>query len=818
MDNRYKEAFLFLFLLLIHPLSSQNFSGRVTNHKSEPIAGSTVFIVEANQGIACNLQGAFQTTLKEGVYNVEYRCLGHESFSETIQIKPNEKLYRSIVLTEKPIELKEVVVTNNKEDRAYSIMRKAIEKAPYHQRLVNAYEADCYIKGDLELVSVSKIVDKLSSVDGMKMSDFKGNLFIQESYSTIKFRSPDSYEQTVKAFSSSAPDDFDPKDAMRFIISSLYLPRFSGLISPLNPQAFTFYRFRYEGYLEEDGEYINKIKVIPKMKDPELLEGDLYIADNSWDIRYADLTGNMYGIKQQFTITYDLLSDKVYLPTTYSNKLHGKLMGVEGYFNYYASIKYNEIIVNESAESIEKEIKEAKKPKSLEIKMYDKNYLVKTDSLSTQRDSLFWAEIRNTPLNDREKQSYVVKDSIQGRVDSVRKTYTNATFEPFDLVTGGRIGGDSTRFEFKYGGIIGALKDYSFVDGFSLGQKFELSAKLNQSNKLVFTPELYYTTARKNLVWSATLELKYAPMRLGHLIVSAGDVSADFSPSGTALPDDAFSTLFYGENHRMLYRNKYFHLRNAIDLTNGLQLITILKAADRSALTNNTRYRFFGSGSKIKENLQDMEYNDLLSYSVGFTYTPEYYYSIYEGRKRYRHTKYPTITMFYDEGFSSVSSENSRFRRLQGQINHRVRLNPFSSFSYLINAGGYLGDRSRMNFADYKHINTTGNVWAATKSPLYSFMLLDPYQASTNKYWVYSHINYNSKYILFKRLPFLQGKLFNEGLHLKYLYTPTMKNYTELGYSVDLFHMLSLGVHCSFLKFNYESVGLRMVFNMDVFR
>ena len=102
---------------------------------------------------------------------------------------------------------------------------------------------------------------------------------------------------------------------------------------------------------------------IPKMKDPELLEGDLYIADNSWDIRYADLTGNMYGIKQQFTITYDLLSDKVYLPTTYSNKLHGKLMGVEGYFNYYASIKYNEIIVNESAESIEKEIKKLKSPK-----------------------------------------------------------------------------------------------------------------------------------------------------------------------------------------------------------------------------------------------------------------------------------------------------------------------------------------------------------------------------------------------------------------------------------------------------------------------
>ena len=70
--------------------------------------------------------------------------------------------------------------------------------------------------------------------------------------------------------------------------------------------------------------------MIPKVNDPELLEGYLYIADTSWNIRYADLKSNILGIEQHIIITYDNLGGIAYMPTTFSNKVSGKVLMLRG--------------------------------------------------------------------------------------------------------------------------------------------------------------------------------------------------------------------------------------------------------------------------------------------------------------------------------------------------------------------------------------------------------------------------------------------------------------------------------------------------------
>lgn len=93
-------------------------------------------------------------------------------------------------------------------------------------------------------------------------------------------------------------------------------------------------------------------------------------------------------------------------------------------------------------------------------------------------------------------------------------------------------------------------------------------------------------------------------------------------------------------------------------------------------------------------------------------------------------------------------------------------------------------------------------------------MLLDNYVASTNRYWVRTNFNYESKYILIKRLPFLQGKMFTESLHLKNLYTADMK-YSEMGYSLNFTKLLNVGVFASFKKTKYQDFGIRVLFDLD---
>lgn len=811
MNNLKTYYFLLLCILTCLHLSAQNFTGKIIHRKDkQPVVSASVLIRETQQGVACNDDGEFQVKLKPGTYHVDYRCLGFETFSETIRIAAGEKVFRKIELQAKDFNLKEVVVSNN-EDPAYEIMRKAIAKAPFYRLIVKEYEADCYIKGNMELTKVNKMLDKLSKDNsGIKTSEYKDKLFVQESYSTVRFSSPDRYEQTVKAFKSSLPDDKNPKGTMGVFTGSLYQPKFTGCISPLNPAAFNYYKFRYEGFTEENGENVNKIKVMPKLKDPELFSGYLYIADNSWDIRNAELETHIYGMNQHFYITYSKLDGGVFLPTSFKNYVDANIIGYGGNFAYHASVKYNKVILNDSLRQIT-DYKPVKQKKNLNLTLANKDRYVKTaDTLATKRDTSFWNEIRNVPLNAREMESFAKKDSIQQHLDSLRKEKTNARFRPSDVLQGGQVGGDSTKWTFNYGGVIGALRDYNFVDGFGIGQRFSLSRNVSPGNKWIVTPEVYYTTARKAILWKTNLEIRYAPMQIGRLSFSFGDISADFNPEGPHRLDNAYSSILYQKNISMFYRKKYGEINNSIDLSNGLRLSTGLQFAKRTPLENNTTFAFFKKAENISKNIQSPAYSSLTSCAVGLQYTPRYYYRVQQDSKVYDHSDYPTFSLTYTEAFSYVWDNSARYSRLEAAITQKIKTSLFSNVEYEANGGVFMGNSSRMNLADYKFFNTSGDFYLTQKNPLTTFMLLNPYSSATNRYWFSGKIGYNSKYILLKYLPFLQGKLFNESVQLKYLYTPSQKNYMEAGYYIDFFKAMNFGVNISFDKMKYDAWGIRV--------
>jgi hypothetical protein len=519
----------------------------------------------------------------------------------------------------------------------------------------------------------------------------------------------------------------------------------------------------------------------------------------------------MYGIKQNYTITYGEVAPEVYLPVTYNNRIDGSLLGVNGFFNYYASVKYLNIELSNADSTAA--IATKKEKKSLNI-TDERKRQIESDSLATRRDSTFWAEVRNIPLIDKELKSYQIKDSIQQRVDSLRKAYHHGKFKPMDLLFGGRIGGDSTKVSLKYEGLAGGLlSEYNYVDGLWLGQRFDISTKWNNyNNSLTLSPALYYTSARKSLVWDVKLALKYAPMRLGVLEISGGDTTEDYNPLGIPRLDNASSTLLWGYNVAMLYRKRYLKIKNTIDLANGLWLATELQTAGRNGLDNTAHFNFFGGKNVGKANWHIPEHFDLTSYSVELSYTPRYYYSVKDGRKKYEQAASPTFSVGYSEGFSGWQTNNSRFRKLEGSVSQSLKANYFGTFAYRISGGAFLGNTGKTHIADYHHFRTAA-MFSTIVRPYRTFMLLDNYEASTNEYWIESHLNYYSKYILLKRLPFLQGKMFNECLHLKHLYTPDLGHYNELGYSIDIL-FVTLGAHVSFNKFEYDSFGIRLSYNL----
>lgn len=797
---------LFLALIASATMFSQNFKGRITDKSGEALYGSTVYIKEINQGLVCNESGYYQTILSPGIYNIEYKCLSYKTVRHKVKITEDEVTTLDIVLDESPFDLKEVSVSSN-EDPAYRIIRKAIEKAPYYANAVNEYTADVYIKGNAELLKIASLFDKLAKKsEGVQLSDFKNKVFVQESFNQIQFTAPDKYKQTVKAFSSSIPDNFDSKDAMGIMNTSLYMPQFGSYISPLNPKAFSYYKFRYEGFSEEGEQIINKIRVEPKLKDNLLLDGYIYIVDNSWHIHSAELTSRGYGTKQTYTISFQKLDAGVFLPIGYVVASELDILGTQVVVNYYASLKYSDFKINEDIVNKLADKKKEKKKRVFEITK-DTLYIRVSDSLATKRDSLYWANIRVIPLDKREIISYEKKDSVQQHLDSVRKEHTNPKFSISDIFMGGKISSDSASLVIKYDGIIKAVPEYNFVDGLWIGQSFSITKKLNRHNRLQVSPYLYYTTARKRWIGGGDIEVNYAPMRLGQINISAASTSKDFNPFGIERIGNSYSSLIRGENLVYLYQKDYVSINNNIEISNGLKLIAGLEIAKRTGLSNNTAYTW-GRRSRIRPNPYSGERFDYTAYNIGIDYTPYAYYSIENGAKRYVKYTSPTFFVRYLEAFSSWQTNNSQFRKVQGGFYQHINLGYFDRISYLAE-GGVFFSKQNIHFADFQHFRTS-NSFVNLRSPFNSFLLIDGYEIFSDKYWVRTEFNYTNKYILLKRIPILQGKMFTESLHFRSVYTPLTELYTEAGYSVNLTEAINAGAFVSFRNERYRSWGIRL--------
>ncbi len=808
--TKYIKAFLIVYLLLLSISAfSQNFSGKVFDEKKAPIAGSTLYIRENKQGLVCNEAGAFQINLPAGNYHFEIRCLGYEPDSLFIKITGNEKIYKEITLRPKDFSLNEIVV-DNQEDPAYAIMRKAIEKAPFHLARVKSYTSETYLKGSGKLTNVPGIFEKLGPADEIKI--VKDKLFLQESYSEIKFTTPDKYEQNVLAFSSTAPNDLDPKDVIGVITSSLYNPKFGSFVSPLNPKAFNYYRFRYEGYDETNGEIINKIKMIPKLKDPLLINGYLYIAEDTWDIRHAELVINSIEGTRDFDIPYNDVKNGIFMPIAYSVHWDISIMGIKGYFDYLSSIKYTSIEIDETLVDSAKIVQSKKKKKSLEIKQ-DDTYKVDSDSLALNRDSTFWSSIRKTPLNNEELKSYERKDSVQILVDSLKQEKNNRKFKPTDIIFGGRIGGDSTKVYFKYDGLIWIVPNYSFVDGAWLGQSMEIGIKRNENSFWKIKPSAYWTTARKVCVWSLDMSLSYAPLRQGKVSLYTGSQTEDYNYLNGMLPiGNSLYSLFFGINDSRFFENNFLKIKNEIDIANGLNLALGLTFAKRNPLRNHTTYSFFGDPEDAHPNIPDYDENlnahftGLNRYSVELKYTPEYYYSIEKGKKRYVKSRYPTFSLTYNQGIPGLMEHSSDFSSLEGAVSQYVSLGVFDRLMYEVRGGGFL-NKNEFNYIDYKHFNNAHDLFTA-KPFEWSYSLLGYYKYSTYKHWAQAFVTYQTQYLLLKRLPFLQGKIFTESVHAKFLYTPDKPYYNEWGYSIGVPVLGSVGIFTSFDSFKYSNWGI----------
>ncbi len=358
-----RNLLLLTLILIFTPSISQSqiLKGKITNQAGEPIPYATVYIQELKQGTTSNTKGDYELRLPAGKYSVIYQSLSFMAVYATITIS-NNTIVKDVVLPVQYYEIPEVRITASGEDPAYIIMRKVIGLAPYYLNDISYYKAEVYLKGNLVINRIPRLLQKSMKIETGKNSATvsaggkpqqeertlkAGDSFLMESINEMEFTAPDKYVQKVISYNSTFPSQGNDISPMDFIQASFYQPVIAdAAISPLSPAAFSHYKFKYLGASLQGNFTIDKIEVIPKRKSQQLFAGTIYIIEDLWCLHSVDLTNeNMIGTIRVQQL-YIPVMDGIWMPVSHKFEISIGIMGFKAEAGYGSSVKYLEVKPN----------------------------------------------------------------------------------------------------------------------------------------------------------------------------------------------------------------------------------------------------------------------------------------------------------------------------------------------------------------------------------------------------------------------------------------------------------------------------------------
>lgn len=653
----------------------QILKGKITNESGEAIPYATVYIQELRQGTTTNAKGDYELKMTPGKYFIAYQSLGYEQIFYNITITDKEIL-KNIVLPLQYYQIPEVRITATGEDPAYGIMRKAIGMAPYYLNNVKYYKAEVYLKGNLLINKIPKIFQKAINAEakndeGAGVSSTKvkeGDAYIMESLNEVEFTAPDKFNQRVISINSTFPDQGDNVSPMDFINASFYQPLVADLaISPLSPQAFSYYKFIYQGATLQGNYTINKIQVIPKMKSQQLFEGTIYIIEDLWCLQSVDLANENMAGKVSIQQLYIPVQDDIWMPVSHKFKIEIRILGVKADAGYGSSVRYidvepnsalkkpepvksdlfaaqdntADIPVTENQSKIDEILKKNElnnrdmiklsklmeketdrtKPdsirKNLEIKD-NTTHTVEKDA--NKKDSAYWADVRPIPLAYAEIRSIRIRDSIKYesslrtvKADTLlkgtpkKKSKFRRTLNNF---ISGHTWSDTTGFSFTFEGLID-LDNLSFntVDGFVYGLDFRLSKGWKNKTSFTMAPEVKWAFSRKEIMTRINGTYSFNRMKQQQVFFRTGITSKDVSNGGSINPMiNSITSLFFENNYLKLYEAKFLNLGFRSEIANGLRLEVSGGYEQRNTLDNTTTFAFVNSKNEYTVNLPVNDY------------------------------------------------------------------------------------------------------------------------------------------------------------------------------------------------------------------
>lgn len=794
MDN-FKKLHLIAFLIFTSFLTAQ-VTGVVKDENGEALADVNIYFESSTQGTTSNSKGKFEiqqkTESQQAVLVFQY--LGFKTqkvnLDFTAEIKPLE-----IVLLEEEYSLEDVVITENDEDPALAVIRRAIKNRKENRAKIEAFEADFYSKALWEAKDVPEKImgQEVGDFDGALDSTRSGVIYLSETVSKIKFKAPSDFYEYIEASKVSGDDNgFSWNNAEDFNNSFYNNTVYFNveMISPIANYAFNYYDYRLDGVFYSDfGHLVNRIEVISKRKNDRTFDGFVYIVEDTGELFGVELSTN--GKRTQIpplekitfvqNFNFDETRELFYVKTQSFNfkwMIFG--FGGEGKFiGYYNNYNFNP---------------------DFKAKTFT-NEIIAFAENANKKDSLFWEQNRPIPLVNLEVEDYQKKDSIQELRQS--KTYLDSIdaednkFRVFDVITGYSWKNSYKKRSAGYGGLIGGI-NFNTVQGWNVKTDFYYRQKDEQNSFREFwdlNANINYGFSDEQLRGSLNFRKRFNYFSKSYLSFSAGLEAKQINNTNPISERIATVAATFAErNFLKLYDQLYARAYYSQEILNGLNASISLAAEKRTPLLNSTTSTVWVSKSPgfssndpffpEDETSLSFEEHQMFVSQLNLRYNfGQKYISRPDGKYTINNNKFPTLYLTYRKGFGSDVSEYD-FDRLSFSVNQNVNLKNVGNLAYSVNTGTFFGNDA-MALVDFKHFAGNETYVGTTSNYINRFNLLGYYDYSTTEDYMHAHIEHNFKGWILNKIPLINKLNYNLIVGAKTLQVNNRDSYNELSIGID---------------------------------
>lgn len=782
----------FLYLFIVNNLTAQ-VNGIVTDEEDNALPFASVYVQGTTQGTTTNLQGEYFLELEKGNYQLIFQYIG---FGQKIMdIKYDGiNLELNIALKEEAISLGEIEIKANAEDPAYPIIRKAIEKRDYYKKLIKSYACDVYIKGNVKILEAPEklLGQDVGDMEGSLDTNRQGIVYLSESVSKLYFKQPDHFKEIMTSSKVSGNDNGFSFNSAQDMNIDLYENFFSygrNVISPIAEGAMSYYKYRLEGVMvDEEGYFINKIKVIPKRSEDPVYQGFIYIVSDLWNIQSADIT--LSGKRVQMPLFDTLFIKQTYVPVEKPDvwRIFSRTFSLKGgAFGFKFGGDFTGIYTNYDL-----------KP-NLGDKFFG-NEIMKVEEGANEKDSVFWEDTRPVPLTIEETVDYHKKDSIK-IVRESKPFLDSLDKENNKLKIGALLFGYTYSNSWKKRSITvqSPINTFQFnaVQGGNINLEVDYKKSFDKLNnkRLTVGGKINYGFAEEKFRAAARLQYNYNPKTFSRFRILGGQEIAQYYEAEpiSILLNTSYS-LFSKKHLARFYNKKYIRVDHGSEIANGILLFGILQYADRSPLTNHSDYSFFNKDREFAPNIPindhvgegELGNSKALVAGISIRLRPGQKYFNYPDRKYIINSKFPDLWIHYRKGISlkpgSQNEINSdvNYDRISAVLQKRnITLGLVGQMSFRLEGGGFINNK-KLFFQDYKHF--MGNEISVGNSALYlmSFMRLPYYEYSTNEHWFEGHWEHKFQGFITDKLPLIKKLDWGMVAGANFLYTPEKKDYLEL--------------------------------------